>query len=864
MRIVCSVVGILIACSVACGGETPANTMTKIHDEKAGGTIGAIVYEPNLKGMILYGYPAKDSKFEVDLFVPAEKAWKGQVPKGAHMSRGGCFTLWKGGRPMLPAINREYWLAGQACYVPTVKKMLYFAGGSTFYYDPTKKAFEDLKIPLDKAPPDVMLGSMAWDPVKKRVILFGGGYISAYKRRPASGKAGPIGEPWTPTKWNMEERRATWGFDPVKKAWSKIVTGSERLRELHKTCTELYWTRIPDLFGSVRGIAFEYGDVVSGKKPAALAEDAGKFATEVETLAKALSACEGLTDAYEKEQAPKAAAELEKAKASLEAGKAALSDGDGWKALRAIEKARWEIFEASEVIAPSPLPRYYSGMVTDTKNNLLVLFAGHGCNKALADTWIFDPAKDQWRRSRSKAHPSFESIPTLSFDPEHGVVLNLRGWIFDAAKDEWKAIKISGLKQGRKWLLHPWNTMAYDPVGKRHVLMSASHGTYGGFGPRRTFFLKLDPAKAVAPTKPGGPEWRWLNKKYEESWKHLPKDKASYQAMKAKQKAFLDGLPVNKWVKLRAPYNCQNRGYGSFCLDWDRGQLVNWGGGHSAYMGNEFSQYDIKSNRWMESWAPDLPPWPFGAPDGDGWNPPMYHKKGSAHGYHHYVYNADLKKVAFYAGSLFYDVDRMRWTSESIKQTGKGARGYTVAMSGAKGILSCAGRYYRGGPFGAWKADMEAKTLSMIPGSGPPFAANDRAKAVFDTKRKRILWYGCKDKSSGRDCNQLYVLPLDKGKWEKITPTVEPSGTKQPKMSAWGNCYSGKHDMMLILPGNKGSGTWIYDCEKNVLKKFGPDPVTRQGTCGVVYDAKNDVFIALETGSYGTGPVSLHYMRYKP
>ncbi|MFO7897501.1 MAG: hypothetical protein R6V58_00400, partial [Planctomycetota bacterium] len=135
------------------------NQWVKVLDEKQGGTVGELVFVPGLKGALLYGYPAKTTTHEVDLFVTEKLAWRGQVPKGSHRGRGDTATVWKKGRPMLPRINREYWVAGQACYVPTVQKVLYFAGGSTFYYDPAAKAWGNLKIPLHEAPPDVMLGA---------------------------------------------------------------------------------------------------------------------------------------------------------------------------------------------------------------------------------------------------------------------------------------------------------------------------------------------------------------------------------------------------------------------------------------------------------------------------------------------------------------------------------------------------------------------------------------------------------------------------------------------------------------------------------------------------------------------------------
>jgi outer membrane murein-binding lipoprotein Lpp len=844
--------------------EVAPNTWTRLSDEKSEGVVARIVYVPEKKGMLSYGYPAPSSKNEVDLFVTASRKWSGQLPKGAHRGRGGCRTIWSGGRPQLPCINRTYWLAGQACYVPTEKKVLYFAGGSTFYFDPAAKKWQDLKIALDASPPDVMLGSMAWEPVKKRVILFGGGYISAHKREPNYAKTkgtSASGTPWSRKQWTFAEKRATWAFDPAKKAWSKVITGSKELRAAHAKCREFFSKRATELFGAVRGVAFEYG-AVSARKPDELAADAAKLAAEVDKLGKDLAGGGGCENTYEKEACRLAAAELGKAKASLVAASSVLKASDGWKALRHVEKARWELFEAAEAVAPGPLPRYYSAFVSDTKNKLLVLFGGHGGNKALCDTWIFDGAKDQWRRSKSKAHPGFDARPAMSFDAQAGLVFYLGGWVFDAAKDEWKTVKLAGGRNGRRSAFHAWKSMCYDPVEKLHVVMSASHGGYGKFGPRRTFIVKLDASKAVR-GKPGGRTWKWLNDKYERAWNKLPKTQAEYKAAAVDQKKFLEGLKPNVWAKRTAPYNAQDRSYGSFCYDWDRDQIIFWGGGHSAYMGNEFSHYDVKSNTWMESWAPDLPPWPFGKPDGDGWNPAMYHKKGSAHGYHHYVYNADTKQVAFYAGALFYDVDRMRWSDLSLKAASKGSRGYTLDMSGTKGLMSASARYYRGAPFGAWRADFKAGTLAMIPGSAPAFGASDRAKPVFDSKRKRILWYGVKS-GKNRVCNELWEMPLATGKWKRLDFTLEPADAKAPNMGAWGNCYSPKYDIMVILPGSGKQDTWIYDCAKNVLRKAFPGPKTnRWGTNGVVYNAKQDVFMTIDTGSYGTGSVRVHFLRYK-
>ena len=88
-----------------------------------------------------------------------------------------------------------------------------------------------------------------------------------------------------------------------------------------------------------------------------------------------------------------------------------------------------------------------------------------------------------------------------------------------------------------------------------------------------------------------------------------------------------------------------------------------------------------------------------------------------------------------------------------------------------------------------------------------------------------------------------------------------PPATEAPASKAWGVAYSPKHDMLMILPGGQKQSTWLLDCATNTLRRFGPGPATQNpGTSGVVYSATHDLFIALEIGTYGTGPVAVHML----
>jgi len=698
-----------------------------------------------------------------------------------------------------------------------------------------------------------MLGSMAWDAVGKRVILFGGGYISAHKPAADYIKGDMLkGKPWPADEWTMAEKRATWAFDPATKIWSKLATGSSSFRKQHETAERLI-AQLETLAGSTRGIALEYGDRISHKTPEQLAGAIRSLADEFLAFAERLKKHEG-SDAYERQQCQTASGRLGDVIASLNLASQTLLAKDGWKTLHALEAARAETVEAAEDLAPGPLPRYYGNLVADTRNNLLVLFGGHGGDRALADTWVFDATRNQWRQSRAKGHPPPTQMPAMSFDAEHGLVLLSSGWIYDAGKDEWRRLPMAA----PKGFFLPWTALEYDSASKMHVALTTGDNLFEP-GAVRITHLRLDPRSAQA-ADTTGPRWEWLNDKYLKSWAALPKTQAEYRARVAAHKDVLTRLPANTWTRITAPYNAQDRSYGSFALDPARDQLVFWGGGHSAYMGNEVSQYDIKGNLWLESWPPDMPPWPFGAPDGDGWNPPLYHGKGSGHGYHSYAYSAELDKIVF--SSLIYDSDRMRWSDKTLKKAGPGNLGGPVDMSGAENFYTVSTKHWYGAPFGVWKLNPSEASFSRQPRSDTPFSTNDRAKAVFDSKRNRILFYGARGEAANAPANQLYAFDLGSATWARQSLTLEPPDTEAPASTAWGIAYSPKHDSVLVLPGGQKQDTWLLDCRSNTLRRIASGPATlNRGTNGVVYSTQHDLFIAMEVGTNGIGPVAIHIAR---
>ena len=473
----------------------------------------------------------------------------------------------------------------------------------------------------------------------------------------------------------------------------------------------------------------------------------------------------------------------------------------------------------------------------------------------MAFTWVFDSAHNQWRQSRATGHPPPTAIPALSFDREHGITLLSSGWIYDSGRDEWRRLSLTV----PKGFFLPWTALDYDPRLHLHVALTTGDNLAEPDA-LRVAHLRLD-LNAARPADFTGPRWVWADDKYIRSWSALPKNQAEYRTRVAAHKATLEKLAANAWTRIDTAYRAQDRSYGSFALDPERGQLVFWGGGHSAYMGNEVSQYDIKGNLWLESWPPEMPPWPFGSPDGDGWNPPFYNRKGASHGYHSYAYSNEQGKILF--GTQAYDPDRMRWSNQSISKAGPGTLGSAVDMSGANGSYFVSTKHWYGSPFGVWRLEKTTGELVRLPRSDTPFASNDRVKPVFDSKRNRILLYGARDEGSNSPTNQLYSFDVSNNSWTKQAIVLAPSVAEAPASMAWGVAYSPKHDLLMILPGGQKQSTWLLDCATNVLRRLGPGPATQDhDTNGVVYSNFHNLFITLESGTYGTGPVTVHVLPF--
>jgi hypothetical protein len=846
----------------------PANTWVDVAEAAPAGAAARLVYLPEQKALWLWGQGASL------VFDVAGRKWAAQGQPPVVQERGTWYGIWKGDKPALPGYNVGCWVGGQQCYLPEEKKLLYFLGGLTFKLDPARdgaKPFENMDIPFAKAPPDTILGAMAWDPQHKEVILFGGGQIGAshgcgdsmYERRTDLGA-------WTPERWDT---RGTWAYDPAKNAWRKLETASKEIGDANARLGE-FIKSVHQHWGQTRRIALQYADMVPGRSAIEIARAVEALAAEIAAFSKGIAG-KGASD-YEKGQFAAAAAILDKeVAAGLKETAAALAAADGWRAFRALDGVEVCLDDAREAMACAPRPRHHANIVYDPGTRTMVLWGGDGGDRFLADTWLLHLDTGRWERLRLEVHPpTAESRPpAMDFDSDLKLIVLAHpdgsAWTFDAGKREWKHYAVDG-KIGNKGALYAWSSLTYVPESRIHVISNAGT-SYGKTGAQRLQMLRLDlaaakplDAKAGVPTEVwrpgygsggGGPADR-----YHLAWSFLPKTQTEYRDKVTEHTKRLAAIPDNTWTEIKSPYASWGRGWGSFAYDPDREEIHIYGGGHSAYQGNEWSQYDLKSGLWMESWNPEFPPDPNGSPDGPMWGPPFYSTiTGPNHGYHHFGYWRAVKKVLYPNIPAYYDPDLMRYSETPVrlmKEANRQIPGNVVDMSGDSRLFIASGAHWWGGPFGVWVGDEQSNTLARTKGSEPPFGLNSESHAVFDTRRNRLIYYGTPAAKTKQN-NGMYVCSPDALKWEKIEPKVEPEGAEPPVTGWWNYCYSAKYDILLLCGKD---ATWVYSCEKNVWKKLGCAP--QETNAGVTYSPKLDLFFMLENNGYR--PQRVFVFRYKP
>ncbi len=143
-----------------------------------------------------------------------------------------------------------------------------------------------------------------------------------------------------------------------------------------------------------------------------------------------------------------------------------------------------------------PLPRSQHAMAYDSERDQVLVFGGYvGSSFTYGDTWLLDVGTGIWRRVQPSVSPSARAGSVLVYDEGADAFVMFAGaeeppaaelplaetWLFDPAAEEW-AIVTTGVvptlvSEGHSTLFEL--AMVYDRAAERSILLVAGESTWG-------------------------------------------------------------------------------------------------------------------------------------------------------------------------------------------------------------------------------------------------------------------------------------------------------------------------------------------------------------------------------------------------
>jgi len=467
-----------------------------------------------------------------------------------------------------------------------------------------------------------------------------------------------------------------------------------------------------------------------------------------------------------------------------------------------------------------PPVRCNARLVYDSKNRVMVLFGGDAMDRFLADTWVFDPAALTWTEQKPAASPPPLDRYAACFIPKHGVVLLVthsrrsrgrdnRGGVWTYETAGNVWTPIKGAVPAGRM---EWISCDYSPKDDV-VLLTSSAGATG------TWLYRFDPenaadeARVKTMVKPGA--WVWNSRSRGQMTGILGAPEPDRDAVAER----LKDLPANTVVDTKYPGALTSKTWSTAIIDTDRGTVVYIGGGHSGYNGNDIALYDVGTNRW----AFDAPPC---------FIPLIYNYNAALFGWGY------RQRPTSQHTYLWYAYDRASKTVVYCPRHMGVRNGMTMMLEDdpAKAIT-----YDRKKHADFTWVYRPADNTHFTPVPGRPFG-NAWSLALVGTPK------GVFAKSGGTLWHADVTAEGDKAdvKWT----VVDKHGPALPK--GYGGefqplVYDSKRNRLLYLCGGRGNVpvlVWEHPLEAGAWKRLettGPTKNTRE----VVYDAANDCLIAM-------------------
>ncbi|HKB37476.1 MAG TPA: kelch repeat-containing protein [Gemmataceae bacterium] len=752
-------------------------------------------------------------------------------------------------RPNLSTYRGVYYY-NQYAYDSDRKRVYFHARGHTFCYDPAARTWTDLAPSTSptggKDKPPLLWGSLCYDPVNRKILLFGGGNVQTERGDPG-----------------------TWTYDPASNTWSQLHFKSAALEELRKQCKEAH-AKTKGLAEAVRARSFHAE--LPDQKEVNLAKRASQLIVDLATLSKALKKANHQADKQEKLQIAWALPEIDSATARLEQAKALLTLKVSAEGIQAAEGARRALGAAYDTLALEPPQRALSRMVYDPVNRQIVLFGGDQLDRLLADTWVFDCASQRWQEKRAARGPSPRGGHALVYLPKSKKILLFGGYTYTSNTDYC----------GGQYAALPFEMWAYDPSASkwtlvRHVedmksvpyqrafyMSFTTHpaaaepsdlvvaiGQHGGTqaANAETWTCQVDATRtdAAGTAKHGVKPRTFTERKGPFVPAYFDEGPTPDPAAAA---ARLKELPANTWVSIVPPRRpIQDRCWGTAVYSPDHDVIMHWSGGHSSHCGTEVVRYHPGIDRWSLATASEQPlemtytndqtpgQWSFQR------RPWM-----TGHTYRSYAYDPVLKKMLF-AGkgerTYLFDPTAGDWDKRTVPNPFDGGMYMVNLCPTPRGVVAWSFLLTDRVSTGLWRMDAESHTWKPLPLKGKlPPSSSDQHGQAYDSKRDRLLsFHGTEKDSPG----EVTAYDFRSGLAKPLTP----AGKQKAALPSREAVYVPEADLVLIQAYAEGKRWLAYDCAKNAwlgVKFAGPDLIGKQvfnNSLGLLYDSNRKLVWAL-------------------
>lgn len=296
----------------------------------------------------------------------------------------------------------------------------------------------------------------------------------------------------------------------------------------------------------------------------------------------------------------------------------------------------------------------------------------------------------------------------------------------------------------------------------------------------------------------------------------------------AANEAALKALPVNSWVRLKAPIELGGRDWGTWVYDTDRDMFYVWAGGHASYGGNDVARYHLATGRWEIADPCESPIGCWGTneqfPSGVNYNLRPWCKK---HVWNSQSYDPVLKKMVLAGVNdqqvdqyfYIYDPDKADWVSRHLVTKGMNHDSGAINVRNTRhGLLGWYGE--------AWLLDEKTLQWSQVKPQGKMCGAGvDSSGMVYDSKRDRMLLTTLNGYGKPYD-GQIHALDMTAQKITLLNPDGMPGANK------WSL-------FLREVAYHPDSDLFIWAQRLNVNGKVSPDQF-------VAYDAGKNRWVSLK------------------